>query len=166
MSRLYAVTVTGTITVAGGDFDILALAPAVDKPIALAGWSIGQTTKKQDAQEELYRFDVVHLPATVTDGTGGTAVAAANIVNVDDPAGTAAGFTGRQLDSAIATTLGTLRTPDMRGWNERASPYDFFYPEDRFMPRARNGQRLILRGQTTIVTPDITVVLTAWVVEQ
>lgn len=162
MSRLYTVSVSGTYTAAGGDIDLLSIQPADDKPCALVGWSIGQHTEAGDAAEENVRLSVIHMAATVTIGSGGSAPTP---INVDDPAGgQAAAFTARVLDTTVATTSGTARTLEERGWNERGTPYDWIYPEDRFYPKCRQTEVIILRGQSTLAD-DMTVDLTFWILE-
>lgn len=163
MPRIYTVVAQGTYTNAGGDIDLVSIQPADDKPCKLLGFSIGQISEVGDAAEEGIRISVLVLPSTVTIGSGGSSPTP---VNVDDPTGgSSAGFTARVLDTTVATTIGTTRTVQEHGWNERASPYDFFYPDDTFAPGARQGEAIIIRGQTT-VADDMTVAITAWVQER
>lgn len=162
MARLYTVSVSGTYTAAGGDIDLLSLQPADDKPVQLAGWSIGQSTEVGDAAEEGVRISVIWMPATFTVGSGGSAPTPRN---VDDPAnGQAAGFTARVLDTTVATTSGTAQTLEERGWNERSTPYDWIYPDVAWYPKARQTEALVVRGQTTLAD-DMTVNMTFWVFE-
>lgn len=162
MSRLYSIPVSGTYTAAGTDIDLLTLLPADDKPCQLVGWSIGQHTEAGDAAAENIRLTVRHMTATVTNGSGGATVTP---VNVDDPAGgQAAGFTARTLDTTVATTSGTSTVIENRGWNELQTPYDWIYPDERFYPKCRQGEAVIVRGETT-VGDDVTVDYTFWVLE-
>lgn len=162
MSRVYTIAVSGTYTAAGGDIDLLTLIPADDKPVELLGWSIGQHSEIGDAQEEGVRISVIHMPATVTNGSGGSTPTP---INVDDPAGgQAAGFTAHVLDTTVATTTGTARTIEERGWNERGTPYDWVYPDTTWCPKARQTEVIIVRGQTTLAD-DMTVDMTFWVRE-
>jgi hypothetical protein len=74
MPRMYRVPYTGTLTNAGGDSSLLSIQPADDKPCRLVGWIIGQSSETGDSAEESLRITVRHMTATVTIGSGGSAV--------------------------------------------------------------------------------------------
>jgi hypothetical protein len=158
MGRIYSVSFAGTITNAGGDADLLELLPADDKPIRLRGWSIGQTSEVGDAQEEGLRISVIRLPATVTSGSSPTPIPT-------DSADSAAGFAAEINNTTIATTSSTAVTCGEHAWNERGSPWDFFYPDERFCPKAKQGEALAVRLQTT-AADDLSVACTFWVEEE
>ncbi len=147
MSRIYAVPFNGTVTNAGGDSDLFSLQPAANKPIRLRGLRLGQVSEIGDAQEENLRVTVKRLPATFTVGSGGSSVTAA--APNDDAAGTVWGFTARVNDTTVATTSGTAQVLDEIGWNERNTPYETWYPDDKYCPGAINGQGIVVRMETT-----------------
>lgn len=145
MSRIYRIPYTGTLTAAGTDVDLALLLPADDKPIALAGFVIGQTSRIGDAQEEILRITIRHFAATITNGTGGSAPTPATSPNQP-----AAGFTCRVHDTTVATTSGTGTILEELSWNIRNTPWDFYIEEKmREGMVARQGEGLIVRMETT-----------------
>jgi hypothetical protein len=64
----------------------------------------------------------------------------------------------------VATTSGTAVTVAEIAWNERASPYEFWFPDERFCPIVKQGEGLVVRNQTT-VADDLTIVMTFFVEE-
>lgn len=162
MPRLYAIPFNGTITNSGGDTDLFSVQPADDIPVAIAGFSLGQISEVGDAAEEGLRCTIRYLPATFTVGSGGNSVSAVSPTN--DPAGTTFGATIRTNDTTVATTSGTALIRHEAGWNERATPYDFFFPDISFMPGARQATGLVLREETT-AADDLTGCMTLWVLE-
>ena len=161
MSRIYTVSYQGTITNAGGDTDLLELLPADDKPVKLRGFSLAQTSEVGDAAEEGLRVSVIRLGATVTSGSGGSSVTPTPMDSADSAAGVAAECN----NTTIATTSGTSTTIEEIGWNIRSSPYEHWYPDVNFCPKAKQGEGLVVRLQTT-VADDITGVLTFWIEEE
>src|SRR4051812_14792497 len=105
MPRMYRVPYTGTLANASGDIDLMALTPADDKPIRLAGWILGQSSEVGDAQEENVRLTLRHMTATVTVTGGSSVTPVANRPGTADVA--AAGFTATANSSTVATTSGT-----------------------------------------------------------
>lgn len=161
MGRIYAVPYQGTITNAGGDSDLLEVLPADDKPVKLRGWSIGQTSEVGDSAEEGVRISVIRMAATVTSGSGGSSVTPVSM----DSADTAAGFSAECNNTTVATTSGASTVICEHAWNERASPWDFWYPDERFCPKAKQGEGLFVRMQTTIAD-DMSGCVTFWVEEE
>lgn len=162
MPRMYRVPYTGTLTNAGGDSDLLSIQPADDKPCRLVGWTFGQTSEVGDAAEESLRITVRHMTATVTIGSGGSAVTpVANRPGTNDVV--AAGFTARCNDTTVATTSGTSTIMEELAWNERASPWERWIPEE-LRPIAIQGEVLIVRMETT-PADDLTAGLTFFVEE-
>jgi hypothetical protein len=161
MSRIYAVPFSGTITAAGTDTDIWSFQPAVNKPICLRGFTLGQISEVGDTMEEGLRITVRRITTSFAAGTGGSSVpaVATNASSVD----TVWGFTARTNDTAVAT--GTSQILDEFGWNERNSPYEHWYPDDQFAPSAVNGQGLVIRCETTLAD-DMTFTGTAWIEEE
>ena len=161
MGRMYSVPFAGaTVTNAGGNNDLWIFEPADDKPIKLRGFRLGQTTEVADAAEEGVEIQVIHMTATVTNGNGG-AVTPVPI----DPSDAAAGFTSETNGTTVATTSGTTTICESIPWNIRNSPCDFWYPDERFSWKARQGQALILRLITT-VADDINFGGCAWIEEE
>ena len=160
-ARIYTVPYTGTLTAAGGNSDLLLALPADDKPIRLREIILGQTTELGDAQEEGLQISVHRFTATVTNGSGGSAVTPASLDGADTPA---AGFTARCNDSTVATTVGTDTVTHYLGWNERGSPLEVMFPDERFCPKAVQGEAIIVRCDTT-PADDLTIQLT-FVIEE
>lgn len=161
MARIYTVSYQGTLTAAGTDCDLFYLKPAADKPIRIRGMRICQFSEVGDAQEENIRISILYLPATVTVGSGGSAVTPASI---DQIMTVAAGFTARCNDTTVATTSGTAVTIEELGWNERNTPMELRWLDEREMPIAANAAALVVRNQTT-VADDLSIALTAWIEE-
>lgn len=162
MSRIYTVPYQGTLTAAGGDSELFYLKPAADKPIRLRGFRLCQFSEAGDTAEENIRISIIHLAATVTaSNTGGSAVTP---VDVDRTANTTAGFTARCNDSVVATSSGTTTTLEELAWNERNSPFEFRWLDEREMPVCANAAALVVRNQTTIAD-DMSIAITAFVEE-
>jgi hypothetical protein len=165
VSRIYTVPFSGTLATASGDYDVVALRPAADKPIAIVGLRIGQTGTADfgDAQEEGLSLSIRRFTATVTNGTGGSAVTPVPVDDVD----TAAGFTARQFDTAVATTTGTNELKEYLPWNVRNVPSEFWWPDDALAPHCRlAANALILRLEVATADDITTVQGTLWVKEQ
>jgi hypothetical protein len=161
MGRRYRVPYTGTLAASGGNADLLLILPADDKPCRLVGWSLGQSSEVGDAQEEDLEIDVLHMTATVTNGSGGSSVTPVpNRPGTD----TAAGFTARCNDATVATATGTTTTVSAQGWNERSTPWEHEIPEER-QPRCSQGEALLVRMATT-PADDLTVTMTFYVEEE
>lgn len=161
MGRIYSVSFSGTITAAGGDTDLLEILPADDKPVRLRGWSIGQTSEVKDAEEEGLRISVIRLPATVTGGSGGSAPTPQKV----DSADAAAGFAAEVNNTTVATTSGTAETVAEMAWINRNTPWEFWYPDERFCPKVKQGEALVVRLQTTLAD-DMSTALTFWIEEE
>lgn len=144
MPRIYTVSVSVTVTNAGGDCDLLELLPADDKPCYLRGFSLSQTSEVGDAAEEGLRISIIRLPATVTSGNG-TSTTGQPL----DSADAAAGFTAETFGATVATTSGSAITLAEFGWNIRQSPFDFWFPDVQFCPKVKQGEALVVRQQTT-----------------
>lgn len=160
MSRRYTVPYSGTLTNAGGDCDLFELTPADDKPIRLIGLILGQTSEVGDAAEEGLRISIIHLGATVTSGSGGSAVTPVPTDLVDS----AAGFAAEANNSTVATTSGTSTTMYEFAWNIRITPMEMYWPDPAVAPLCRQAAALVVRCQTT-VADDISIAITAIVEE-
>lgn len=138
---------------------MLSIQPAANKPIRLAGWIIGQTTELGDAAEEALRITVRHLAATVTIGSGGSAVTPVKTDQND----VACGATTRCNDTTVSTTTGANTVMQEMAWNIRSSPWERYIPEEQ-RPRVVNGEALIVRMESTPID-DIGVNMTFFIEE-
>lgn len=161
MGRIYTVSFSGTIANAAGDTDWLELLPADDKPVKLRGFMLSQISEVRDVEEEGLNFSIIRLPATVTSGSGGSAATPIPM----DSADVAAGFAAEVNNSTVATTSGSAVTLAEFGWINRNSPLDLWFPDERFAPKVKQGEALVIRMQTTIAD-DATGQLTAWIEEE
>lgn len=144
MGRKYTISNQGTFTAAGTDSDLLELLPADDKPVKLKGFVLSQISEVGDTAEEGLRISVMRLPATVTSGSGGATATPAP----PDSADSAAGVAAECNNTTVATTSGTAVTLAELGWNIRNTPFDFWFP-DGYEPKAKQGEALVVRMQTT-----------------
>lgn len=133
MGRMYTVSFQAAAVTTTLDF--FEVQPADDKPVALHGVSIGQSTELGDAAEEQLRWAVIR-GYTSSGSVGGTA-------NVEalNPADTAPGFTGEVANTTIAST----GTPDILHadtFNVRAGLQFWWTPETR--PICTQAQTLIV----------------------
>lgn len=157
MSREYYVAQRNlALATASGDIDLVYLAAAAEKPIALMGFILGQTTEVGDSQEEMLDFTVVRGNTTV--GSGGGAITP----RPRDPDDVAAAFTARIGDTTIATA-GTEHLCWADSMNVRAGvPYMF--PE-LFTPVTRNGLGAIVIRLNVAVADALSLNVTAIVRE-
>lgn len=160
MGRIYTVSFSATVTSAGGDTDWFEILPADDKPVKLRGLLISQISEVADAAEEGLRFSIMRLPATVTGGNG-TATTPIPMDSADVAAGAACEVNG----ATVATTSGAAVTLVEFGWNNRNSPYEMWFPDERFAPKVKQGEGLFLRQQTTLAD-DMTAQGTIWIEEE
>ena len=161
MGRVYAVPFAGaTVTNAGGNNDLWEFLPADDKPIKLRGFRLGQISEVGDSAEEGVEIQVIRLGATVTSSNGSSVTPVPM-----DSADTAAGFTAETNGTTVATTSGTTTIVESIMWNLRASPCEGWYPDERFCPKAKQGEGLFIRLITT-VADDITFGGCAWIEEE
>lgn len=161
MGRIYTIPFAlGTVTTAGGNADLWELTPADDKPIALRGFILGQTSEVADAAEESVSVSVIHLASAVTSGNGSSVTPA----SVDPGVNVAAGFTAEINGATVATTSGTATIVYEYAWNLRNSPYEVWYPDKEFAPKARQAAAIVIRLNSTLVD-DISFTGTAIVEE-
>jgi len=160
MGRIYSIVYQGTITNAGGDVDLLELLPADDKPVKLRGLLLSQTSEVGDAAEEGLRITIKRLQ-TPTSGSGGSSVTPRAMDSADSAAGVAA----ECANTTVATDAGTTQTLVELAWNIRQSPYEMWFPEDRFSPKAKQGEALVVRQETT-AADDYSGCFTFWLEEE
>jgi hypothetical protein len=161
MGRIYAVPFTATVTAAGTDADLWEFQPADDRPVKLRGFRLGQISEVKDAQEEGLRITVKRLLATVTSGSGGSAGAPEEVAK----SAQAPGFASETNNATVATTTGDTEVLDEIGWLNRNTPFEVWYPDERFSPGAKQPEALVIRLETTLVD-DMTFCGTAWVEEE
>lgn len=161
MSRIYTVPYQGTLTNAGGDADLFELLPADDKPIKLRGLMLSQISEVGDAAEEAVRISIIRLPATVTSGSGGSSVTPVPL----DSADAAAGCAAEANNTTVATTSSSAVTVVEFGWNLRQSPLELWWPDPAFAIKAKQGEGLVVRCQTT-VADDVSIQITAYIEEE
>jgi hypothetical protein len=142
--RAYAVTFSAVAATA--QQDLFYLKPAADKAIQVE-WAVVRNvtgvTDAGDAKEDLWRVELIYLPATVTVGSGGTSATPAPL-EVND---TAASFTARVNDTTKATTSGTAVTLHADGMNNRIG-FDY-YPVPEHRTVVANAAAVVLRLNTT-----------------
>lgn len=160
MGRIYSIVYQGTITNAGGNVDLLELLPADDKPVKLRGLLLSQTSEVGDAAEEGLRITIKRFQ-TPTSGSGGSAVTPRAM----DSADAAAGVAAECGNTTVATDAGTTQTLVELAWNIRQSPYEQWFPEERFCPKAKQGEALIVCQETT-AADDYSGCFTFWLEEE
>lgn len=150
MGRMFSLPFTATVTNAGGNADLWEIVPADDKPIRLWAIILGQTSEIKDAEEESIRISVIRMTATVTssNGTTGTAEDVSR-------SGQTPGFTWEYNGATVATTTGDTEILAELGWNVRSTPFDLWFPEEKFCPQAVQGESMFVRLQSTLLD-DIT----------
>jgi hypothetical protein len=136
------------------------LTPAANKPVKLRGMLLSQISEVADAAEEGLRISVQRFPATVTTGNG-TAVTPIPMDSADAAAGCSAECNG----ATVATTSGSAVVLAEMGWNIRNSPYEMWFPDASFAPKAKNAEALIVRMETT-PADDFTGLFTFWIEEE
>lgn len=157
MGRLYTVEFSGgSILTADGDIDWFELTLVANKPVAVHGIGMAQTSDLGDAEEEVIEWQVIR--GHTTSGSGGVTPTIHPLSNND----AAAGFTAEALNDVIAS-LGTAENGPVHGWNVRI-PLDFFWsPETR--PMADVGSFLVVR-QLAAAADDLTGVAGCLYVEE
>lgn len=160
MGDIYTIPFTAAVTNAGGNADLWEVTPADDLPCKIRGIRLGQTSEVGDTAEEGLRISIIRMTATVTSGSGGTAGAPENVAK----SGQTPGFSSETNNTTVATTSGDTEIVEDLSWNVRNSPYEIWYPDDRFAPKGIQGQALLVRMQST-PADDFTFAGTLWVEE-
>ncbi len=156
MGRIYRVPfVASTVTNSGGNCDLWQVTPADDKPIRIRGIRFGQTSEIGDAQEENLDITIVHLAATVTNGSAGGSASVTPVPCDPGISDLAAGFTALINSTTVATSSGTTTVMEPIPWNERQTSYEVWYPDREFAPLCRQASALVVRLNST-VADDIT----------
>ena len=152
MGFKYSGVFAGTLANAGGDADLFGIYPADDRPVKLRGLKLGQTSELGDAADEQLRITITRLPATVTNGSGGSALSALGEEDSRQPAGAC---TVRINDTTPATSSGTAEVLEEFSWDVRI-PLEMYWP-DGCGPvwKVGQGEALTIKINGT-VTDDIT----------
>jgi hypothetical protein len=159
MGIMYTLPWNATVTNAGGNADLWEITPADDKPVRIRMIRLGQTTEVKDAEEEGLRITVKRMTATVTSGNG-TAGTEEELGRSAQSASLSWEYNG----ATVATTTGDTETLDEIGWINRQSPLEIWYPDERFAPKAVQGEVLLVRLETT-AADDFTFMGTLFVEE-
>ena len=133
MGRVYAVSFEGVTVTTQVDF--FELTPADDKPIAIHGLFLSQSSDVGDAAEEILRVKIIRGHAT--GGSGGSAPTPAPL----DPADAAAGCAAETNNTTIAST-GTAVDLYADAFNIRSGLATIFPPEMR--PQASQANTTIV----------------------
>lgn len=129
MGRVYAVSFEGVAVTAQVDF--FELTPADDKPIAIHGLFLSQSSDVGDAAEEILRVKIIRGHAT--GGSGGSAPTPVPL----DPNDAAAGCAAETNNTTIAST-GTAVDLYADAFNIRSGLATIFPPEMRPMASQAN----------------------------
>lgn len=159
MSRFYTVPYTGTVTNAGGNAELLEFLPGDDKPTRLRGILLSQSSEVGDAAEEGLAISINRLTATVTSSNG-TSVTPTPMSTAD----AAYGGTTECNGATIATTSGSTVIWGNLAWNIRNSPFDMWFPDERFAMCIVQGEGGFVRQDTT-AADDYTGSFTFWIEE-
>jgi hypothetical protein len=134
MGRVYTVEFEGVAVTAQVDF--FEISPADDKPIAVHGILLGQSSDVGDAAEELLRIRVIR--GHTTSGSGGAAPTPVPL----DPGDAAAGFTAETCNTTIASSGTTTNVYSPPPFNVRTGMEMWFPPEDR--PKASQANTTLV----------------------
>ena len=114
MPRPYTVEFEAqTIAAASGDYDLVTITPATNKPVEIVAITLDQSSELGDAQEEQLRLRLIRGHTTAPSG------GAAATPRPNSPNDAAAAFTARVCDTAIAAA-GTPINLFSRTFNVRA----------------------------------------------
>lgn len=136
MGRVYSVSFENVSVAAAQDF--FEITPTDDKPIAIHGFSIGQTgiSDVGDANEECLRLQLIRGHATT--GSGGSTATPIPM----NPNDTAAGDTTCEINNTTIASTGTAVVCATHTMNVRAGIDVWYPPECR--PQASEGNTTIV----------------------
>lgn len=152
--RVYSVTFQSFAATTAADF--FEITPADDKPVALLGLFIGQSTEFGDAAAELLRWSVVR--GHTTSGSGGSAPTPVAL----NPSDTAASFTAEVANTTIAS-VGTTTIPHADTFNVATGIAHWWTPET--FPRASQANTTIVVRLNSTPADSITFDGTLYVAE-
>lgn len=144
--RVYYIDITPTaVTVAA---DLVEITMADDKPVAILGQEIFQTTDLGDAAAEI--IGLVWVRGNTTSGSGGNTGVTPRPAN---PSDTAAGMTVETLNTTAASAGTGVNLPRL-GWNIAATPTPYFVPEA--YPQATQANTLLVLRMAAAPADSIT----------
>lgn len=139
VSRVYTVTFQAVAVAASQD--LFELTPADDKPVAILGIDIGQSSQEGDALEDFWRWSVVR--GHTTGGSGGTAPTPRPTNRSDVAAGFAA-----EVNNTTKATVGTTHIVHASSFNIRAGLVFFWTPET-YIHASQADTTLVVRLDST-----------------
>jgi hypothetical protein len=145
---------SGTIANASGDYDLVELVPATNRPIEIVGFVIAITSELGDAQEEFLAMSWVSDNTTSGNGSAATP----RPVDSRD----SVGFTAETVASTPASA-GTPITIELFSVPSRGGDR-VWYP-DRCGPRIDAGDTALYLRLNVAVVDDLTLFGTVWVNE-
>ena len=134
MGRMYTVSFENVAVTAAQDF--FETTPAVDKPIAVHGLLLYQSTDVGDAAEEMLRLEIIR--GHTTSGSGGTTPTPAPLDTND----TVAGDTTWEVNNTTIASVGTTAILYVHYFNIRGG-FEFWYPPEA-RPKATNGNTTLV----------------------
>lgn len=155
MPRMATIAIpSSTIAAASGDYDLVELTPADDRPIEVVGYVLGITSELGDAQEEFLSLSWVSDNTTSGNGTAATP----RPVDSRDSVGfTAETIATTPASAGTAVTLANMPLPARGG--------DLVWYPDRCGPRIDQGDTMLCLRLNVAVTDDLTLFGTVWVNE-
>ncbi len=149
-----------TIAAASGDYDLLEIDAAADKPVELLAIFIGNKSEVGDTQEEMVSWSITRFSGgtyTSGNGTGTTPV-------TTDPADGAASGTYETVASTVATTTGSTFQVHQDTFNIRTGLQLILPPEMRAKVDGAANSAMVFRIRTALAD-DATVSGTFYVRE-
>jgi hypothetical protein len=125
--------------------DIFELLAGSATPLALTGFTLGQTSEVGDAQEEELLLILKYCTGSVTSGSGGTATVGIQRVLPGDSASSATLETGNTTKLAVGS--GAIVELERFSWNIRQDMPVIWVPE--MWQVCAGGARLVLELATT-----------------
>lgn len=153
--RVYTATFDGTAVTVGAD--IFEIIPASNRPIAVVGLFLGQSSDVGDAAEEILRYQIIR--GYTTSGSGGTTAAAGPAL---DEFEAAAGFTFEACNTTGATG-GTPVILHSGTFNVRVGEPLWFPPG--MQPRCSAAQNRLVVRLTAAPADSLTMTGTIYIEE-
>ena len=136
MGRMYSASFEGVAVTAVQDF--FEVSPAANKPVAVHGLYLSQSSDTGDAAEEILRVLMQRVPATVTSGSGGSTPTVVPL-NANSAA---AGAVVEANNTTGATSTGTIVNLHAEAFNIRVGMAWIPTPEMR--PIVKNAEVFIV----------------------
>lgn len=152
MGRVYSTSFENVAVTAAQDF--FEIDPADDKPVAIHGFCLYQSTDLGDAAEEILRVQIIRGHAT--SGSGGS-TATPSPMNPND---TAAGDTTNEINNTTIASTGTAVVLATHYVNIRAGIEVWYPPECR--PQASEANTTIVLRLLAAPSDSLTMGGTIW----